>query len=137
MKHIYYLVQEGGKPVRAEEGQEITIGRAFDNTIYLDDASVSRHHAVIKWKKGMMYLTDLGSTNGTCINGEKISSGYYYELNFSDEIRIGNVALKVADEAAVISNNFSGSGAPAQTVVMGAHKIEAIDRIDFESDNPS
>jgi pSer/pThr/pTyr-binding forkhead associated (FHA) protein len=133
VKNIYYLVQENGKPVRVEEGQEITIGRAFDNSIYIDDASVSRHHAVIKWKKGMMYITDLSSTNGTFVNSEKITSGYYYELNYSDEIRVGNIALMVVDEAAVITKNFSKTQVPAQTVVMTSHKIEVIDEKDFES----
>ncbi|HNE85499.1 MAG TPA: FHA domain-containing protein, partial [bacterium] len=62
MKSIYYLHQiKTGKNFRVEENQEVTIGRAFDNTLMIDDNSVSRYHAQIKWKKNLMYITDLQS----------------------------------------------------------------------------
>lgn len=120
---VYYLYEEdNGKNVRIEEGQEITIGRAFDNKVVVDDGSISRHHAVLRWKKGALYVTDLESTNGTTVNGEKVSGDFYYELNYSDEVKIGNIAFKILDEEAVIGKNFSSSKMPAKTVVINKDK---------------
>lgn len=135
MKSVYYVYQQvNGRNYRIEEGQEITFGRAFDNTVHIDDVSVSRHHAVIKWKKGLMYITDLKSTNGTFVNSEKVEDNFFYELNYMDEVKIGNVTFKVLDEESVIGKNFEGQNVPAKTVVINADKNkQPLDKNDFES----
>lgn len=51
-----------------------TIGRVGDNRIVLSDNTVSAHHARISYEGGSFQITDLGSSNGTYINGNKISS---------------------------------------------------------------
>ncbi|NUM79839.1 FHA domain-containing protein [bacterium] len=137
MKAIYYLYQESnGKNIRIEEGQEVTIGRAFDNTVSVDDASVSRHHAAIRWKKGMMYLTDMNSTNGTWVNGEKLTDNYFYELNYLDEVKIGNIGFKILDEESVISKNFNAARMPGKTMVIDAEKIKrSFNKNDFEKND--
>ncbi len=135
MKSVYYVYQQvNGRNYRIEEGQEITFGRAFDNTVHIDDVSVSRHHAVIKWKKGLMYITDLKSTNGTFVNSERVEDNFFYELNYMDEVKIGNVTFKVLDEESVIGKNFEGQNVPAKTVVINADKNkQPLDKNDFES----
>lgn len=135
MKSVYYVYQQvNGRNYRIEEGQEITFGRAFDNTVHIDDVSVSRHHAVIKWKKGLMYITDLKSTNGTFVNSEKVEDNFFYELNYMDEVKIGNVTFKVLDEESVIGKNFESQNVPAKTVVINADKNkQPLDKNDFES----
>ena len=50
-------------------------GRAEDNEIMLLDDHVSRHHASFMLADGVVWLTDMGSANGTFINGERISGG--------------------------------------------------------------
>ncbi|MBL7958680.1 FHA domain-containing protein [bacterium] len=137
MKRVYYLYQQvNGRNFRIEEGQEISFGRAFDNTIHVDDVSVSRHHAVIKWKKSTMYITDLQSTNGTHVNGEKVQDNFYYELNYTDEVKIGNVAFKVLDEESVIGKNFENNLMPAKTLALDPEKAKrTLDKNDFEN-NP-
>ena len=65
-----------------------SIGRAVDNTIQLDDASVGRYHATIELRSGGVWLNDLGSTNGTAVNGGRI--GTAYPLQSGDRITIGN-----------------------------------------------
>jgi len=125
MSALYYLYQEdNGRNVRIEEGMDITLGRAFDNTILIDDTSVSRHHAAIRWKKGMLYITDLNSTNGTMVNGEKVEQGLFYELNYADQVTIGNVAFKVLDEQSVITKNFSANRMPAKTMVFDVKSMK-------------
>ena len=134
MKGLYYVYQQAnGRSYRIEEGQEITFGRAFDNIVHIDDASVSRHHAVIKWKKGLMYITDLKSTNGTFVNSEKVEDSFFYELNYLDEVKIGNITFKVLDEESVIGKNFENNSMPAKTVVLNADRTKrTLDKNDFE-----
>src|SRR5947207_8344232 len=48
----------------------LTVGRATDNDVVLDDQSVSRHHFSVQMKDGRPYLRDLKTPNGTWINGE-------------------------------------------------------------------
>lgn len=73
--------------------REITVGRKNDNLLVLDDPYVSSHHARIYIKNNDCILEDLRSTNGTLLNGEKISGRQY--LNSGDEIRIGGTYFKV------------------------------------------
>lgn len=69
-----------------------TIGRALDNTIVLECTDVSRHHARLETTDQGARIVDLGSTNGTCINGERIESG---PIRSGDEITVGTVRLQV------------------------------------------
>ncbi|HSB77836.1 MAG TPA: FHA domain-containing protein [Candidatus Methylomirabilis sp.] len=64
---------------------ELTIGRNPGNDILIENAGVSRRHAVIKWSDDRASIEDLGSANGTVINGKKIK---IYELHDGDEIVI-------------------------------------------------
>jgi pSer/pThr/pTyr-binding forkhead associated (FHA) protein len=64
---------------------EATIGRTPNNTIIMDNAGVSRRHAVIRLKGNKTILEDLGSSNGTFIRGQKVQE---YELQDGDEIVI-------------------------------------------------
>jgi pSer/pThr/pTyr-binding forkhead associated (FHA) protein len=64
-------------------GGELTIGRVSGNGIVIDNAGVSRRHAVIRVKEDKVFLEDLGSANGTFIRGQKIET---CELHDGDEI---------------------------------------------------
>ena len=55
-------------------GDVITIGRGPDNVIQIDDPSVSGEHAEISLRRGRWWVRDLGSTNGTLVNGTRITS---------------------------------------------------------------
>lgn len=78
-------------------GQEITVGRVADNKIQIEHASVSGHHAVFKLE-GLDYsVRDLDSTNGTRINGERISQ---QKLRRNDILRLGNIELLYDSEHA-------------------------------------
>lgn len=69
----------------------VTIGRAGDNTLVLDHPSVSSHHAQISPGGEGFILKDLGSTNGTELNGEACSADGEYQLSAGDKIRFGKV----------------------------------------------
>lgn len=67
-----------------------TIGRETDNTIVIPNPTVSRHHARIEQRGGEYWLIDLGSINGTSINGRRLQAGPGRKLNDNDIIRIGD-----------------------------------------------
>lgn len=137
MGALFYLYQENnGRNVRIEEGKDFTVGRAFDNSILVDDASVSRHHAALRWKKNLLYITDLNSTNGTSVNAEKLEPGNFYELNFFDIVKIGNIGFKVLDEQSVITKNFSANKVPAKTMVIDINQMKkrTLNKDDFDKE---
>jgi DNA-binding winged helix-turn-helix (wHTH) protein len=70
---------------------ENVLGRDVEATVCLDAASVSRHHARIVVEATRAYLEDLGSKNGTRVNGETLSGAR--ELKDGDQIRLGEVQL--------------------------------------------
>ena len=55
------------------EGDQITIGRDSVNEIVINDAEVSRRHARLTFQGGKYVLEDLGSTNGTFVNGQRLA----------------------------------------------------------------
>ena len=65
---------------------QFTIGRAPGNDILIDNLGVSRRHAVVKVVEGRYLLEDLGSANGTFVNGERIAGAR--ELQDGDQITI-------------------------------------------------
>lgn len=71
--------------------QVTSIGRALDNDIVLGEAEVSRHHARIEYHNGSFELIDLGSTNGTSVNGIPIARS---KLRDGDIISLGTARLE-------------------------------------------
>jgi len=73
-------------------GQGVTtFGRTTDNTVsFASDSNVSRYHAEIEWRDGDFWLIDLGSSNGTTLNGESVKSDK--RLNDGDEILFGGIS---------------------------------------------
>src|SRR3954462_14187105 len=94
----------------------ITIGRAPDCMIVLDDPSVSGHHAQLESSGETYRLKDLDSTNGTRVNGIPITETV---LRFDDRIRFG------AAEAKYQSSEVSGSKPLPKPEEIKAHFAEA------------
>jgi hypothetical protein len=84
------------------EGQKIVIGRSSDLDMVLVEEMVSRRHAQITVKRGAIVIEDLGSTNGTFVNGEKIERA---SLRENDRVLIGTSILKVVPVATAVSAN--------------------------------
>jgi hypothetical protein len=68
----------------------VTVGRRPESTIQLGDPNVSRNHAEVRPLGNGWIVVDLGSTNGTRVNGARISS---HELTEGDEIAFGNTIV--------------------------------------------
>src|SRR5512137_2168819 len=72
----YQLVMHSGPTpgkVFPMEGDVLTIGREAENGIVINDAEVSRKHTQFVFQGGKYIITDLGSTNGTFVNGERLT----------------------------------------------------------------
>lgn len=96
-----------GYPIR---GDMLTIGRDEENNITLDDDQVSRYHARLLLQEDQIILEDLGSTNGTLVNGKPIE---------------GQHVLQPADIISVGSSVFGVKGfAAPHTVGMTQHSSE-------------
>jgi len=83
--------EDGGERVVPLAADVITIGRLADSEIVLKDKGASRRHAQIRLKEGDATITDLGSTNGTRLNGQTIQSR---SLEDGDRITIGSTMLE-------------------------------------------
>ena len=82
------VLQRGGEPgvIWSLERRTITVGRNSDCEIVLDDRQVSRYHARIIWRKDHYEVEDLGSKNGTHLNGREVSGPE--TLHDGDEVQI-------------------------------------------------
>lgn len=70
----------------------LTIGRGTHNDVVLPDSFASQEHAKLFHKNGEVWLEDLGSTNGTWVNGEKISASI--QLVPGDYVKIGSISFQ-------------------------------------------
>lgn len=97
--------------------EQITIGRGPDNDLVLDHASISGSHAVIQNEGGSFKVTDLGSTNGTFMDGAQITEA---PLVNGSRVLFGSVDSVFSDgEAAPADDPAAGGDA-----VYGAHHAQ-------------
>jgi pilus assembly protein CpaF len=92
MSFAIVINEKGGQPRRQEflKG-EITIGRVQGNDIVLPKQNVSKRHSRVVLKNGKFVITDLKSTNGTYVNGRKITTPMV--IKETDKIYIGDFVL--------------------------------------------
>lgn len=93
-----------------EEDREIIVGRSSDLDMVLVEEMVSRRHARIQLVGGSVNIDDLGSTNGTFVNGERVT---HAELQEGDRVLIGSNILKVVatDGTSTAHNPMEGGHA--------------------------
>jgi signal transduction histidine kinase len=78
------------------DGLIATIGRDPECEVALRDPGISRHHARLDCQNGRCVLKDLGSANGTFVNGMRIKDA---DVQVGDQIRVGNTLLTVSQPA--------------------------------------
>jgi len=95
MPKIYIMNgPEKGRSFEVDE-EAIFVGRAPDNEIHINDKSVSRKHLKIIKRGEKYYVTDLGSKNGTFIDGMRITGAKEYEVREGMPIAVGKTFLSV------------------------------------------
>jgi len=81
------------------------IGRAAENDIIVTDDSISAQHALLEFEGGTWRITDLGSTNGTFVEGVRLTADVPTPLHYGASVRLGGLPLhfrpvETADPAA-------------------------------------
>ncbi len=77
-------------------GKRLNVGRASDNELTLNDTSVSKiHAALLMTSEGTILVADTGSTNGTFINGRRISYGESRVIEDGDVVGFGDVEVRL------------------------------------------
>ena len=84
------LTTSSGTHVIPLDSTLMTIGRGLNNDIILEDSRVSRNHAQLRYRSRRFWLTDLGSTNGTFVNGEPVTER---ALRDGDVVSLGGLEL--------------------------------------------
>ena len=98
--------------VRAAQIPVVRLGRAPDNNFILDAPSVSRYHAMLSYENGSQpVITDLGSTNGTFVNGEPLTEPR--QISSQDLIFLGGFLLHI-DGHTIKQHDLSASSVTAR-----------------------
>lgn len=91
---IRYLLRISGDQLNRNDG--VVIGRNPKDSPYtINHSNVSRKHARIRLMKDRVFIEDLGSTNGTSVNGQAIEDKGLVTVNHGDQIIIGSVVMKL------------------------------------------
>jgi len=96
---------ESGKVIHLSDKKDFTLGRAVEGQSILPDVDlsayeafslgVSRMHVSLRIMNGDVYVMDLGSSNGTKINGQKIVSHVEYSISHGDLVTLGRLKVQV------------------------------------------
>lgn len=92
MAHIVFTLEDGTEIETELDSDVITIGRHSDSIVELPSSSVSSHHATIKRRKDSFYVQDLGTTNGTKLNGVEVEEA---KLEDGDQLCFGDIPAVV------------------------------------------
>jgi serine/threonine-protein kinase len=107
-----------GREFTFDQHDTFLIGRADTAHLYLpEDRFFSRHHCLLEIAPPRCFLRDLGSTNGTFVNGQKVTEAF---LRSGDRIQGGQTVLEVevqAEQPATV-NSFEAPTLTRPTVVM-------------------
>jgi hypothetical protein len=111
--------------------ERTTVGRVEDNAFQIAEPSVSSHHAEIILKGNDVHIKDLNSTNGTFINGEKITEAV---LKPGQTLKFGQVELRLEGKdgagaaAATAKPGAGAAAAPAEKKVQASGQTSKIQR---------
>lgn len=109
-----------------------TVGRVEDNSFQIPEASVSSHHCEVLLKGTEVRVKDLNSTNGTFINGDRITEGV---LKPGQILRLGTIDLRLESDKGAAS----GKKVLDHTMVIKGVKLESESGtrpVSFETDSP-
>jgi pSer/pThr/pTyr-binding forkhead associated (FHA) protein len=89
-------------------GEECVVGRSDYCSVLVAHSSISRVHASITNRDGAMFIQDLGSRNGTFVNGERVGSDPV-RLRPGDAVRLGSLdaTIEEGDDNPVSTRDFS------------------------------
>ena len=92
-QHIDRALVTPGLDKMLAPSHDTTIGRDVNNAIVIEDMFASAEHAILTFRGRAWYVEDLGSTNGTFVNGAPVEG--VAPLGFGDVIQVGQVRLRL------------------------------------------
>jgi len=99
------------------EGDQLTVGRDATNEIVINDAEISRRHARLTFQGGKYVLEDLGSTNGTFVNGQRLAGPRVLKagevVQFGEQIMLVFEVTSVDAGATMVSPRVSAAAVPS------------------------
>jgi pSer/pThr/pTyr-binding forkhead associated (FHA) protein len=97
MAQFQFVMRSGPTPgvIYPLEGDQLTIGRDANNGVAINDAEVSRKHSRLTFQGGKYVLEDLGSTNGTFVNGQRLAGPVV--LKAGDVVSLGEQIVLMYD----------------------------------------
>lgn len=99
MPKLHVSLPENGDVTHDLQDPEITVGRISENALQIEDISVSSRHAVLTLdQSGDYILRDIGSTNGTELNGREVEAETDHKLQDGDKVRFGKVEARYTSE---------------------------------------
>jgi hypothetical protein len=100
MAQFQFVMRSGPTPgvTFPLEGDQLTIGRDSTNGVAINDAEISRKHARLMFQGGKYVLEDLGSTNGTFVNGQRLAGPVV--LKAGDVVSLGEQIVLMYDAIA-------------------------------------
>lgn len=99
MPKLIVSLPDSGEVTHELSEPAISVGRISDNLLQIEDISVSSHHATLTVdESGDYILQDIGSTNGTALNGKDIAEGEDHKLQDGDKIRFGKIETSYTSE---------------------------------------
>ena len=123
-----WIISLGDKVIKRfniKEGWNLTIGRGTDADVIVDNTAISRQHTSIELKDTRYILSDLGSLNGTYVNGKRIEGPVYITEN--DNIKLGKFKLAVTmgdeDSETTIASYGAHPDTDDKTIIIDPKKL--------------
>ncbi|HET9919945.1 MAG TPA: FAD-dependent oxidoreductase [Ktedonobacteraceae bacterium] len=111
---------------RLSQTRVITIGRQPGVSLFIDLASISRHHAEISYANGQYIMRDLGSTNGSYVNDARLEAGSAAVLTQNDVLRFGKM-IEFVFKLRTLAPGSPISNPPSMPGISSAEDLERME----------
>ena len=115
--HFRLVSSAGDQSFELPPGRSVVVGRGVATDIAIYDPTISRRHAELTARGDAVEVRDLGSSNGTCINGSRVTTG---RLKANDSITFGKVTYKIQGRP-----SLPRAGLPGAERALGHHRPQA------------
>ena len=123
---LRYRLREGPWQEMELAPGETLLGRDKDCTLFLDDPRISRHHAIVLLENDQLWLIDLGSTNGTILEGNRLTANQHTPLHPGQVFSAGGFTLEIRASAVPVELVPPVQPVPLATILEQSHKSSVI-----------
>lgn len=96
--YVIHLSEDTGVPPIPVYENKVTIGRGTQHVLAIPDNSISRNHLEVNFNKGVIFITDLGTSNGTKINEEPLPANVPVPYKEGQVLRLGQSKIRILFE---------------------------------------